>query len=117
MKYVYSTLSAPVDYTVFSQGGGNLPITEKIVAIRGEAGIAGKHLQTPRGVATPVTDEDLAALSDNYIFQLHLKNGFVTIGDEGDADQVAADMNGRDNSAPLVPGDYADDKAPTTKRK
>ncbi len=118
--YVFSTLSAPVDYTVFVRGGGDLPLVEKVVTINGNAGIAGKFLETPRGAATLVTDADVAALEENTIFQLHKKNGYVTISDSadaGDVDNVVADLTGRDKSAPLVPGDYPEEaavQAPTT---
>lgn len=89
--YVYSTLSSPVAYET----------TEGPIEVAGGANVAGKHLDTPRGVVTKVTAEQLALLEDNHVFKLHKENGFVTVdSNKEDPDKVASDMTGRDLSAP-----------------
>jgi hypothetical protein len=104
--YVFSTLASAVAYTNHAQGGGDLPIDLPPVVIKGGAGIANERIVTPRGVATEVTEEQVEYLRANQVFQLHEKNGFVMVsGTYGDPDTVAADMTGRDISAPVVPQD------------
>ena len=104
--YVFSTLASDVAYTNHAQGGGDLPIDLPPVVIKGGAGVANERIVTPRGVATEVTEEQVEYLRQNEIFKLHEKNGFVMVSDTyGDPDTVAADMTGRDNSAPIVPQD------------
>ena len=104
--YVFSTLASDVAYTNHAQGGGDLPIDLPPVVIKGGAGVANERIVTPRGVATEVTEEQVEYLRANQVFQLHEKNGFVMVSESyADPDTVAADMTGRDNSAPIVPQD------------
>lgn len=126
--YVYSTLTGDVQYTNFRQGGGDIPVAEVAVTIQGGAGVANDRFVTPRGVVTTVTEEQVEHLRANKVFQLHEQNGFVQISEaQVDPDKAAADMTGRDDSAPLVPQDMAkeedipevgahaeEDAAPTT---
>lgn len=104
--YVYSTLSSDVDYTNHQPGGGDMPIELPPVRIKGGAGVANDRLVTPRGVVTSVTEAEVEYLRANEVFKMHEKNGFVVISDyKDDPDNVAADMTGRDVSAPVVPQD------------
>lgn len=119
MPYVASTLSAPTEYTGWSTGGNDVPRAARSVTIAGGAGVATKNLITPHGVITRVSDEDALFLLENKVFQMHRDNGYVQILDSKpeDADAVAADMNGKDPSAPITESDYEQDpkqKAPTT---
>lgn len=112
--YVYSTLASDMNYTNHAAGGGDMPIDLPPVFIKGGAGVANDRLITPRGVATEITEEDLAYLRQNEVFKLHEANGFVLVSDlYDDPDKVAADMAGRDPSAPVVPQDLGDDNQPT----
>ena len=105
--YVYSTLSANMDYTVWKPGGGDLPVVAGVVRIGGHANVANKHFETPLGVATGVSSEDLELLKANPIFQLHEANGFIVVKESDDEiETVVADMEGRDPSAPLVEADF-----------
>lgn len=113
--YVYSTISADVDYAVDD---------EKIIRIAGKANVANRNIITPRGVVTQVTDEQVAALKKNHVFQLHLENGFLTIEkSKADPEKVASDMTGRDKSAPdttedmLLKGDVEDVEGTVVKGK
>ena len=104
--YVFSTLASDVAYTNHIQGGGDLPVALPSVLVRGGAGVANDRIFTPRGVSTEVTEQQVEYLRANPVFRLHEKNSFVTISESyADPDIVAADMTGRDNSAPLVPQD------------
>lgn len=106
--YVYSTLASDVAYTNHTAGGGDMPIELPPVVIKGGAGVMNERIVTPRGVATKITEEQLAYLRENEVFKLHEENGFVLVSDYyDDPDNVAADMTGRDPSAPLVPQDNA----------
>lgn len=103
---VFSTLASSVAYTNHVQGGADLPIALEPVTIHGGAGVANDRIVTPRGVATRVTEEQVEYLRANPIFRLHEENGFVMVSDHDVApDIAAADMTGRDNSAPVVPQD------------
>lgn len=119
-QYVASTLAAPTQYTGWRESGANdVPQIEHAVRIEGGAGVANKHFITPHGVVTEVTDEDAEFLRAHPMFQFHQKGGYVTILERKpeDADAVAADMNGKDPSAPVTESDYQNDpknKAPTT---
>jgi hypothetical protein len=111
--YVYSTLASDVLYQNHAPGGADLPIVVSEVLVKGGAGVANDRLITPRGVATEVTEQQAEALRANPVFVMHEKNGFVQISDSRvDADIAAADMTGRDSSAPIVPEDLPPDSKP-----
>lgn len=112
--YVFSTLAADVSYTGYAkQENDNVPQVQMAVVVKGGAGVANKRtLITPRGVVTEVTEEEAIFLAGHPVFQIHLKNGFVQISDaKADGDDAAADMTGRDESAPLVDEDFSDNDA------
>lgn len=91
-KYVFSTLTAPQLYR-----GAN----GKKVRIEGGANSPDQYMRTPRGVCTPVTDEQLPILESCGLFNRHKASGFITVSTrEADADKVARDMAGGDKSAP-----------------
>lgn len=89
--YIYSTLSSDQIYT--TEVGD--------VMIKGGANIPDKHLLTPLGKVTSVTEAQYAALDKHYLFKLHEANGFIRADkNKEDAEKVASDMTGRDDSAP-----------------
>ena len=93
----------------YDHGNSDLPVPTNKVLIKGGANIADKNLITPRGVVTKVNDAEMTLLQENPIFQLHKKNGFVSIQEKHtEIEVVVADMQGRDNSAPLVEEDFTD---------
>lgn len=115
--YIASTLATAVQYTGWSKSddSANIPQVEISVTIAGGAGVANKRIVTPRGVVTPVDEAQMQMLSEHEVFKRHKERGFVQILDSkpADADEVAADMTGRDTSAPLVEEDFANkDEAP-----
>ena len=112
--YVYSTLASSVMYQLTETGTNGVPRVVGEVHVKGGAGVAGEHLQTPNGVPTLVTAEQVALLEQNEVFQLHKKNGYVTISDERDIEKAIADMERRDVSAPLADADFTEEDKPTT---
>lgn len=116
MPFIYSTLTADNKYSGYQKGGGDIPSVTWEVLVKGGTGVANNRLITPQGVVTEVTDEELARLKENVIFNRHVENGFIVISDKReDPEKVAADMTGRDPSAPLVDADFEVEgkKAPT----
>ena len=105
--FIYSTLATDTIYQDYDENNSDLPNPTNHVLIKGGAGVAGKNLVTPLGVVTVVDDAQMTLLQSNSVFQLHLKNGFITVREsEANIESVVADMVGRDNSAPLVPEDF-----------
>lgn len=115
MNYVYSTLANAQDYTNYEKIEGNdLPVPVRTVRINGGANVIGsKTLKTTLGVVTSVTDQDLEALRQNPLFMQHEKTGHIRVMPYNiDPEKVAPDMKGRDQSAQVVPQDYAGGKEP-----
>lgn len=110
MKHVYSTLAVDMTYAAWRKGPDGRAIEqvhEQSVHINGGAGIASRHLITPLGVHTQITDEQAELLEADPTFRLHKANGFIRVEDDRvDVEKVVADMTARDESAPLVPEDY-----------
>lgn len=114
MKYfVFSTLSTSMIYQEWLPGGGDLPIAGRKVLIRGGAGVANKHIITPKGVMTEVTEGEVGILKNDKVFQLHERNGFVRVESKAyEVERVVPDMEAQDESAPLTPADFTDPNAP-----
>lgn len=96
--YVYSTLTGD---QLYKAGDGT-------VRINGGANLASRRtLDTPRGVATEITEEQLAALqSDSLSFSNHIQNGFLIVDYvKSDANDVAKNMESKDKSAQLTKKD------------
>jgi len=107
MPTVFSTLATDVSYNVWVKGGADLPQRARSIVIKGGTGVANKHILTPLGVATQVSDEDALILGDNPVFKKHAENGFVMIQKKAaEPEKVAANMNTKDPSAPKTPSDY-----------
>lgn len=94
-NYVYCTLANHQRY-VERDASHNVVAS---VFIAGRANVPDKHMLTPRGVSTEVTDEELAVLRKNKVFKLHEENGYVTVDSrKADANKVSDSMNGSDPS-------------------
>jgi hypothetical protein len=107
MKYVFSTLTASNTYTKTVPGGGDMPVTERAVTIKGGSNLPSKHMLTSIGYMTEVTDEDYEWLAQHPVFKLHMENGFIKVENKkADAEKVATEMETRDQSAPLVDADF-----------
>lgn len=116
--YVYSTLTADQVYTSYVTDPNGIAQPKSSIFIAGQANITNKNFVTPLGVVTEVTAEELAELKQNDMFKLHAQNGFISISEaKADPEVVAADMTGRDQSAPLVLEDLdSEDEAPVTNK-
>lgn len=126
MPYIYSTLSADNRYTGYAKAVNDLPSEERSVLVKGGTGVAGawNRLETPQGVVTEVTDDELSFLREQPVFQRHVENGFVHIDDKLYApEKVAAEQNRNDPGAPLTESDFEEPvngkvtHAPTQKGK
>lgn len=105
--YVFSTLANDQLYRNYVAGEGGVNLDKATVHIKGGTGVANDRLVTPLGVMTEVSDEQLEQLEQNHGFQMHKKNGFITVQKKkADPEKVAGDMNAKDASAPLTPSDY-----------
>lgn len=108
MPYVYSTLTAPQEYTDWQMMDGGVNTIIRSIRIEGGHGVINKHFITPQGVATQVTEEELAFLQNNYSFKEHMKNGFIVVDKKkSDTERVVRDMKARDGSSQIVPDDYS----------
>ena len=108
--YIYSTLTCSQNYCDYypSPDQHILPQVKSKIHIAGGHGVAGKHLITPRGVVTKITDEQYEILSGNPEFQLHMKNGFITAEKHKiEPEKAIRAMENKDKSAPLTPNDYS----------
>lgn len=111
--YLYSTLGADVIYPVYVPGGADLPLVEAEVLVKGGAGVINKRLDTPEGIVTAISGEQLEALNTSPVFKQHVKNGFIIISnDKPDVEVVVADMNRTDPTRQLVEADFAEGEAP-----
>lgn len=116
-NYIYSTLTSDNLYATYQKqevvNGKvvNAPIIEHLVLIKGGSNVAPagfRRQETPIGVVTEVSDEDLERLEANEVFQTHKRNGYIIVDKKKVNPEVrAADMKTRDESAPLTDADMA----------
>lgn len=110
MPHIFSTLANDQLYANWVPGPADTPIRGASILIRGGTGVANDRLITPLGVATQVTDTELAELEKNTVFLEHRRDGFIRVQTKrADPEKVASDMNLKDRSAPLTPADFAAD--------
>lgn len=111
MPFVYSTATCDNIFPVYEENKepGKAHSIKHSVPIKGGANLAkGKgEFVTKYGIRTEVSDSDLALLKENAEFMRMVKDGFMFIDErKRNAEEVASDMEARDESAPLVPQDY-----------
>jgi hypothetical protein len=120
MYHVYSTMANSNEYVRYSEHGPNgVNVAEASVLIKGGAGINRKHVQTPLGVHTAVSDEDMEWLKDNFSFKQHMANGHIRVEKRKvDPEVAAADMatrpwkgDKRMDAFPVTPQDFSGEKA------
>jgi len=129
--YILSTMTNSVSYRVYRTIGDSqpskgprivAPINEETITIRGGANrpstksgfgdrtedINGNVLWHARGVITPVTDEQYEKLKEHWLFQKHVKGGFLEVVGARDAGsheaikKVTSAMNNQDPHAQLT---------------
>ena len=107
MPFIISTLSTPVEYTIYSSNlaaAGTNPTLNRViekVVIDGYANMANKHFITEKCCLTEVTDEQVELLRKHPVFQMHVDNGFMKIVESKVED--TSNMEAADQSAPLTP--------------
>lgn len=113
MPHIASTLTTDQKYTMWKSNPGGVNKELHHVTIYGGHGVAHrrKHggLETPNGVITSISQDDLDMLKKDEAFQCHLKNGFVKIIETAKApapEKAAADLEKADGSAPLTDPDF-----------
>lgn len=113
MPQVASTLTSDVKYTLWdaTTGGVNREIMH--VTIRGGHGVAHRRphggIETPVGMITSVSDEQLAMLLKDEVFQTHQKHGYVKVIENDrkvEPKQAVKDLEEREPSAPLNDTDF-----------
>jgi hypothetical protein len=112
MAWVFSTATHSIRFTQWElpKNPRVLPKAGRSVTIKGGANLADKHLHTPNGVATEVSDDDLAFLMGNDAFMKAVKSGYMVVDrNKANLDSVVNDMKPKDGSAPKVPGDFEKD--------
>lgn len=116
MNYVYSTATCAIAYVKYqppidsenanrASSGYNKVL--KRVVINGGHGVNTKHLFTPSGVVTQVSDEDMEFLLQDENFKRHVKAGYMSYDKKKvDPAKKAANMADKDGSSPLTPKDF-----------
>lgn len=82
MPVIYSTLSSDTKYQLYDNKNIRQAIVKASVVVKGGAGVQKKNLETPMGVATVVSADELKLLQQNHVFKKHLENGFVHIDEK-----------------------------------
>lgn len=108
--YVVSRAAQDIEYTEWEANKTGSHEKKKSVIIKGGAHVINREtLETPNGVITPVTDEELKFLKSNSTFQRHQEASFMEIvGDKEDAEDLAESEGQRDNGSQLTKKDFED---------
>lgn len=107
MAFITSKLSAGVDYTFYKKNESKINIVVDTIHINGGADVVNKKtLDTPQGVVTEITDEQLNKLKSHPVFQQHLENGYVIIQCTEKEAKKAEKYLEKDKSAQITPEDY-----------
>lgn len=115
--YIVSRAAQDIEYTAWEKSKTGAHQKVKSVVVKGGAYVINREtLKTPKGVITPVTDEELKFLESNSTFKIHQERGFIeVIKSKDDAEDVAdeerEDSEGhilRDNGSQLTKKDFKD---------
>ncbi|OWK39543.1 hypothetical protein [Fimbriiglobus ruber] len=114
MYHIFSTMANSTKYIKYRQAPQkDLNIAERSVLIKGGSGMHQKHLGTPLGVHTAVSDEDMDWLKDDLHFKQHMTKGYITVRKaEVNPEVAAAEMITHDpktDACPVIPQDFKDD--------
>ncbi len=109
--YIFSTIANDQTYVNWVEGEGGVNTVTSETEVKGGHGVANDRLVTPLGVVTEVSDEQLAELEKNFVFQMHKKKGFLVVrAKNADPEKVVSVMNLKDPSAPLTEADFKETK-------
>jgi hypothetical protein len=127
--YVISTMTNSISYCRYRKVG-DLPILQDKVTVRGGAGLPslksgfgeqhqtdeGIPMWTAEGVVTPVSDENYDILKEHWLFQKHMKEGFLKVvnhdilGNHKEVKHEVGSMRKRDDFAQLTNDDVKNRK-------
>lgn len=109
--HIYSTLVAPQAFTVYAEGGADMPTAARQVFIAGGTGVANKNLITPWGVHTAISIEDYEAIKDLNHFADFVNRGLIRVERKkvADIDTIVADMSRNDPALPMTDADGRND--------
>ena len=106
MPRIISTLTTGQEYVNHVTLGDGSVRPAFAIKINGGNGLTNLNGILVQGAETEVTREQVEELKKNAVFNLHVRNGFVTIYDgKQDKEVPLADLNQRDESAPFTPAD------------
>jgi hypothetical protein len=106
MPRIISTLTTGQTYVNHAPQGDGTVRPVFAIDINGGNGLTNLNGILVQGAETEVTNEQVEQLKQNAVFNLHVKNGFVTVYDgKQDKEVPLADLNQRDESAPFTPAD------------
>ena len=107
MGFITSKMAAGVTYAFYAPAANKINVVTDTITINGGADVINKRsLETPTGVVTELTDEQIDKLKSHPLFQEHLQNGAVTIiSSEKDAKKAEKDLE-EDKSSQIKPDDY-----------
>lgn len=107
MGFITSKMAAPVTYAFYTKGANKINVVTDEITVNGGADVINKRsLDTPAGVVTELTDEQIDKLKSHPVFKMHLENGAVAIFEsEKEAKKAENDLN-KDKSSQLTPEDY-----------
>lgn len=110
MPFVYSTLTNSNCFVVYAPKTDPNALSRIVHRIEIHGGHGMKHpkaFDTPQGVVTKVTDEQLKLLMSSSSFKRQIAAGFISVDDKKiDTEKKAADMADKDASAPMTPKDF-----------
>ncbi len=115
-NYIYSTLPTDYAFAIYEQqpDGTAKPVVH--VFVRGGAQMAiqaGAGFDTPLGIVTQVTDDELALLQKDFTFNHFVTNGFMIVDSKKvDVEKVAGNMNTNAPSTPASEQDILDIGSP-----
>lgn len=106
MPRIISTLTTGQTYVNHAPQGDGTVRPVFAIDINGGNGLTNLNGILVQGAETEVTREQVEELKKNAVFNLHVKNGFVTVYDgKQDKEVPLANLNQRDESAPFTPAD------------
>jgi hypothetical protein len=114
MHHVFNTMANSTRYVKYrAHSPRSVNVGERSILIKGGSGIHQKHIGTPLGIHTAVSDEDMEWLKEDPHFKQHVKNGYITIRKaEVNPEVAAAEMVTHDpksDACPVIPQDFKDD--------
>jgi hypothetical protein len=110
MPFIFSTLTCTNTFAVFAPKSDPKALSRvvKRIAILGGHGTKNPAgIDTPQGVVTKITDEELDLLQSMVGFRQQVEAGYIVVDKKNaDPEKKAASMNPKDGSAPLTPKDF-----------